>query len=327
MVGATLLFASNDMEEVRAFLGQRVEPDSIKFEAKGAGGYRLSLVGGSPARRVDEGLSLFRIDVEPEIRTEVVSLPDAYTVSIGLSGRQETALDNLVVPTAHCVASPGQELHATLDGASKWMLRLGRATVERALQARLGDHPGGAVRFEPTLRADDRAVADWMRMLGGFAEFSRSTLLGRSPLAAGFAEQMLVHGLLDAQRHTFTAELAEERGPADGPALRAAIAFCDAQAPNPITVADIAAAARLGVRSLQRAFQDELGMTPMEYLRRVRMERARAELLRIRAGDVAGTVTDVAFAWGFVHLGRFSSAYRARYGETPSQTIRGAATD
>jgi AraC-like DNA-binding protein len=36
------------------------------------------------------------------------------------------------------------------------------------------------------------------------------------------------------------------------------------------------------------------------------------------------TVAAVAHRWGFAHLGRFASAYRCRFGEPPSDTLRRA---
>jgi AraC-like DNA-binding protein len=56
----------------------------------------------------------------------------------------------------------------------------------------------------------------------------------------------------------------------------------------------------------------------MHYLRDLRMERARAELVSGECQNVAG----VALRWGFAHLGRFSASYKARYGESPSQSVR-----
>ena len=56
-------------------------------------------------------------------------------------------------------------------------------------------------------------------------------------------------------------------------------------------------------------------------LKDIRLERARAELL---AGGDGVSVTTVAMAWGFTHLGKFSNDYRARFGELPSQTLRHA---
>ena len=54
------------------------------------------------------------------------------------------------------------------------------------------------------------------------------------------------------------------------------------------------------------------------YLRDLRMERARAELVSGECQNDAG----VALRWGFAHLGRFSASYKARYGESPSQSVR-----
>lgn len=58
-------------------------------------------------------------------------------------------------------------------------------------------------------------------------------------------------------------------------------------------------------------------VSPMQYLKDLRLERASAELLG-GSTHVAG----VALRWGFGHLGRFSADYRARFGEYPSETVR-----
>lgn len=44
----------------------------------------------------------------------------------------------------------------------------------------------------------------------------------------------------------------------------------------------------------------------------------------LTGGDPARrhTVAEVAYRWGFAHLGRFAHDYRARYGESPSTTSR-----
>ncbi|MGN6407903.1 MAG: helix-turn-helix domain-containing protein, partial [Curtobacterium sp.] len=49
-------------------------------------------------------------------------------------------------------------------------------------------------------------------------------------------------------------------------------------------------------------------------------DRVRAELLAAEPGTI--TVGAVARRWGFAHLGRFSGAYRQRFDEHPSHTLR-----
>jgi len=106
-------------------------------------------------------------------------------------------------------------------------------------------------------------------------------------------------------------------GSPNGFTLRRALAFIDAHAGEDIGIAEIAEAARIGPRGLQRAFRQYRDTTPMEYLRRVRLDHAHRELL---AGDPSrgDTVSAVAARWGFAHAGRFSAAYYAAYGCFPS---------
>ncbi|MCZ2496071.1 helix-turn-helix domain-containing protein [Xylophilus sp. Kf1] len=83
----------------------------------------------------------------------------------------------------------------------------------------------------------------------------------------------------------------------------------------PIALADLARAAGVGVRTLGVLCQRHRGTSPMDLLRGMRLDAARARLL---AG--AGNVTETALEFGFGHLGRFSAYYRDRFGELPRET-------
>ena len=85
------------------------------------------------------------------------------------------------------------------------------------------------------------------------------------------------------------------------------------------SVIDLAAIAGVSSRTLQRQFRTFLGKTPGAALRDVRFECARRELLQ---GLPDAKVMDVALRCGFPHCGRFSTEYRRRYGEAPSQTLK-----
>ncbi|MET7279821.1 helix-turn-helix transcriptional regulator [Kribbella sp. NPDC005582] len=102
--------------------------------------------------------------------------------------------------------------------------------------------------------------------------------------------------------------------------VRRALTFLESSVDREVSIGDIAAAAGVTVRAVQSAFQRSLGTTPLAYLRQLRLAEARAELLAADPGRV--TVTAVGARWGFHHLGRFASAYKERYGETPSETLR-----
>ena len=51
----------------------------------------------------------------------------------------------------------------------------------------------------------------------------------------------------------------------------------------------------------------------------IRLEQLNARLVNAGAGE---RVIDIAFDLGFTHLGRMASHYRAKFGESPSATLR-----
>lgn len=143
-----------------------------------------------------------------------------------------------------------------------------------------------------------------------------------TPLVASTASQYLAASMLQAYPNTAVTEpTATDRRDAGPSTLRRAVAFIEANAELQLTVSDIARAAYVTPRALQLAFRRHLDTTPLSYLRRVRLARARDDLLAATAGD-GRTVTAIAARWGFTSS-RFNQYYRAAYGEQPSRTLRG----
>jgi len=102
--------------------------------------------------------------------------------------------------------------------------------------------------------------------------------------------------------------------------LRRALDYVHAHAREPIGTPEIAAAAGLSPRGLQQSLRRHLDQTPGELLRSVRLDGAREDLRRAERDETS--VADIARGWGFGHLGRFSAAFRSRFGELPSDTLR-----
>jgi transcriptional regulator GlxA family with amidase domain len=89
-----------------------------------------------------------------------------------------------------------------------------------------------------------------------------------------------------------------------------------------ITLAGLADAAGCSARSLHRGFREALDMTPMRYVREMRLRKVRDALLD--DARRAETITELALAHGFSHLGEFAAHYRLLFGERPQQTRRDA---
>jgi AraC-like DNA-binding protein len=70
---------------------------------------------------------------------------------------------------------------------------------------------------------------------------------------------------------------------------------------------------------MQQGFREYVGMTPMEFLFDVRLERVHADLT---GSASCATVSEAATRWGIMHTGRFAAAYRRKYGVTPSESLR-----
>ena len=98
-----------------------------------------------------------------------------------------------------------------------------------------------------------------------------------------------------------------------------------AQHDQAITVPQLCEQLFVSRRTLQYCFEDVLGMSPMQYLRLIRLNGARRHLRQ--ASSQAWSVQDVAADWGFWHFSQFSSDYRKLFGESPSQSIQAKATD
>jgi AraC-like DNA-binding protein len=141
-----------------------------------------------------------------------------------------------------------------------------------------------------------------------------------SPLIRTGLFELVVAGMLAT--FPLTVETGPVGGSDVGPAtIRRAVAYIDAHLADPIDSRGIAEAAGIPVRTLQAGFQHHLGVTPMEHVRRQRLEGAHRELLDADP-DGDGSVAAIARRWGFAHLARFAERYRGAYGEKPSETLR-----
>ena len=128
---------------------------------------------------------------------------------------------------------------------------------------------------------------------------------------------MAVEGLRDALvvamlRRCPGSAFVRRPGPQD-PRIQAAIDRIENDYATPLSVDDLARTAGMSRYHFSRRFRDVVGESPYKFLVRVRVERAAD---RLRAGR---SVTEVAYEVGFGGLGRFSQAFRARYGVLPSR--------
>lgn len=74
-------------------------------------------------------------------------------------------------------------------------------------------------------------------------------------------------------------------------------------------------------RTLENAFQDVLAVSPAAYIKALRLQRLRFELLHASTSSVS--VGQLGRRHGFVHGGQLATDYYALFGESPGATLRG----
>ncbi|WP_114946935.1 AraC family transcriptional regulator [Microvirga calopogonii] len=198
---------------------------------------------------------------------------------------------------------------------------LERLKVAECCAKLLGYDIPGFVNFDVQADLDTAPGRSWLRLLN-YAEAELSdpySFIRHSPAAWRQFEQQLLTGFLLSQQHEYTRALLAPQAAAVPFYVRRAEAYIEAHFAQPLSLADIAAQAGVSARSLQTGFQSFRHITPMMFLRSVRLQRAH-EALRV-ADPALVTVTQVALACGFRHVGEFGIAYRRVFGVTPSQTL------
>jgi AraC-like DNA-binding protein len=96
--------------------------------------------------------------------------------------------------------------------------------------------------------------------------------------------------------------------------------YLEANLLSPLFLPEVCAAIGVSERTLRASCEEHLGMGPIRFLMLRRMHLAHRTL--VRADPSSATVTRIAIDHGFWELGRFSAAYRALFGELPSETLR-----
>jgi AraC-like DNA-binding protein len=99
----------------------------------------------------------------------------------------------------------------------------------------------------------------------------------------------------------------------------------DPETEERLYITEVCAGIGVSDRTLRLHCQEQLGMSPHQYLWLRRMNLARRALAL--ADATARTVTEIANDHGFAELGRFAVAYRKLFGESPSVTLRRAPDD
>jgi AraC-like DNA-binding protein len=307
-------FASRDLEEVQDLIARRYVDHRPRMLGNGEDFEFRSWSAGAGGLTVDRATYLAQMAMRtaPFGTVLVINVLDGH-FGVG-AGRQSCRIG----PGEALMYLPGAPLEILFD---RIRYQVAQLPMEQA--ARLAERRGvrrGRFRFEAMLPVSEPMGRHWQATIDWLEQLLRGTPEEQLPaLMVHAAMETAASAVLETfPNTTMTQGYVAGPGVVEPSAVRRAMEFIDGHAGETITVDEIAAAAGVGVRGLQAAFRRHKDMTPLAYVRRVRLEHVRRELSLGRT-----TVSRVARRWGFLHPGRFAAEYRAAFGELPSHTAAG----
>lgn len=304
------LFESTDLDETRELISRVMQPHALLPSGTGRGRSHMDFV------KLGE-LGLGTIAFGDAMRVNVEAVDGYYLLMFCVAGEAEvrTMGRSLRVNREQGIlCAPGQPFDALLSpGCEQFVLRIDPLALDA--QREENAHP-----FAPVVPIGGPHMRGWMQQLQLVA--SSPELLACARSNANIARQ-LEHLLIEllASGHAGSGADALPKHASVLPGfVRRAEQFIHSNCSEPLQLSDIANAVGVPPRTLRDGFQQFRGVSPMQYLRHLRLERARSTL---KASGQHIRVTDIALDCGFTHFGRFALAYKAMFGESPSDTLRG----
>jgi AraC-like DNA-binding protein len=211
-------------------------------------------------------------------------------------------------PGQVCVVAPG-EVHdgEPVGGGYEYRMLYPSVGLVGGLARELAERPCGTPRFAAPVLDDPGLAARFAEAHARLGE-APDDLVGEELLCGAVAALLRRHGRLDAPGP------GRDREPGGVALARAVI---DARHAEPLSLAELAAAAGLTRFRLIRAFKREVGLTPHLYLVDRRVRAARAHLRRGRGPAEAAVLA------GFSDQSHMTRAFKARLGVTPAVFRRG----
>ncbi|MET1411606.1 helix-turn-helix domain-containing protein [Roseibium sp. HPY-6] len=280
--------------------------------------------------RVDGNrLSLNYIRYCADVTIDPGELSDFFLIQIPVAGAAEVRNGTRSVWST---TSMGVILNPDRNTKMRWyagceqvLLQIEKSYIFE-IAARMTGVEINTVRFLPGLNLKDAPIATWTKCLRGVFGAAETGEAFAEPrhLRQRHLEEALVSSLLEVQPSTVSHFFADVPTGAAPAILKRALHLINERFDQGLSLLDICAYAGTTPRNLQILFKRELGCSPMEKLQDVRLDFAR-HLLLSEGSNLS--VAEVAERSGHRHAGRFSLAYKARFGEPPRTTLRSGLFD
>ncbi|QGZ66166.1 anthranilate 1,2-dioxygenase regulatory protein AndR [Paraburkholderia acidisoli] len=302
------LFESTDLDETRERISRVMQPHSLVPFGEGSGRSHMDFV------KLGR-LGIGTIGFGSGMRVDVEAVDGYYLLMFCVSGAAEIDARGQVIKVDDrqgVIRAPGESFSALLSAdCEQLILRIDPASIAHnaSFQALVS---GARIQFG---NGSLRALQDQLKLIASSPELLTSAC---SDTRVGANVESLLLNLLTVA--SVEPALPHARHATITPSfVRRAEDLMMASLAAPLSLTDLADTVGVPVRTLCGGFLRFRQTSPMQYLRQMRLERARDVIRSTPAGRL---ISAIALDCGFTHFGRFSQAYKERFGELPSQTPR-----
>jgi AraC-like DNA-binding protein len=270
-------------------------------------------------------ITIGEISYGTEILMRTADLETAYHILVPSTGTVQSRHRGRAVtadPTRASVFQPVGDIELRWSGDCRLLsVKVDRTVLERELDAVLDRQVTSPLPLGASFATGAGPGHTWAALARLLHTELNGThgLLGRPAMARRWCD-MVISGLALTVETPWSQDPATESSARRPRTVKRTLDAMHAEPGRAFTAAELADIAGVGIRVLQESFRRHVGMPPLTYLRRLRLDGVHAELSRGDPRQVS--VSEVAYRWGFTHMGRFAGAYRSRFGVPPSQTLR-----
>jgi AraC-like DNA-binding protein len=249
------------------------------------------------------------------------NLEDAYLIWLPVAGVSILQGVNYSFEKSEAaVLQAGSRLRAEVNsGSSSWIIKMDRQALERELSVLIKRPLTRPIVFQSEMDLDTERSQSWWRSVEFLlVEMTHERSVLSNDTSLSYIEHLLINSFLLTQPHNYSQDIDFFKGSGYPVYMNDAETFIIEHAKEELTLDDIVKSSHTSYRVLFNGFKEFHQLSPMNYLRKVRMEGVREELIK---ADPGLHVAPIAMRWAFNHLGRFSVEYKKRFGESPSKTL------
>jgi AraC-like DNA-binding protein len=321
----TPYFVSSDPRETSEIVGQSIISHSLAHDSREKRPAMVRFRTASLGTLTFHEMAYSMIG-EGEVRINVPNMANIYLCEINLAGQMavgQMRADRAFRPgEIYMINANGPHTKVWQTDGRQMMIKTHQTDMEAALERRIGMPVRDPLVFDQTPCPLSGGVATLGKMIDLLAQDLELEGSFFGGAGSGDAKQMLLDMMLNALPHNYTHLLSDTSLTLRPRHVRHAAAYIHSHSREVVGLDDMVRASGVSRRSLHAGFRKYYGVTPMVYLRNVRLDNARLVLKQQGVGNVS--VTEVALDCGFNHLSKFAQAYKERFGALPSGTLRNA---